>query len=141
MAIMKFTFYLYFLFLFASCVEQKKNAQDALLDNVMENHDEIMEKMGEIMNYKRQLTKKMSALVAEREEVNIDKISELKNAIESLENSHDEMMNWMHGFSGDFKEMTKNEILEYLNNQKRKIEQVGIATNKALKNAEELLAM
>ncbi len=136
---MKFTFYLYFLFLVASCGEQKKSTQDALFDNVMEIHDEIMAKMGEIMNYKRQLNEKMSVLVAEGEEANTDKINELKNVIKSLEHSNDEMMNWMHGFSGDFKEMTKKEILEYLNNQKRKIEHVGIMTNQALKDAEELL--
>ncbi len=138
---MKYTFYLYFLFLFvfASCGEQKKSAKDKLYDKVMAVHDEIMPKMGDIMKYKKQFNEKMNALIEESEEANADKIDELKVAIAYLENSHDEMMDWMHGFSGDFKEMTKKEILEYLNGQKKKIEKVGIATNNALKNAEELL--
>ena len=126
--------------MFASCGEQKKNAKEELYEKVMAIHDEIMPKMGAIMKYKKQLNGKIDALIEEDADANADKIAELTKAIADLDNSHKEMMNWMHGFDPDFEGKVKEEVMKYLKDQENKIESVAKITNNALKNAEALLA-
>ena len=53
--------------------------------------------------------------------------------------SHEEMMNWMHGFDRNFEGKVKEDVMAYLKDQMTKIESVGNTTNTALKNAKELL--
>lgn len=129
---------LFIALLFAvSCTKDKPSAQDVLYDEVIAAHDEIMVKMGDIMKYKKQVNGKLDKLI----EAGGDStsINELKKTIEDLETSHDEMMNWMHGFSNDFESKTEEEIMKYLNDQKQKIEAVGKMTNQALERAEKNL--
>ena len=128
--------FLIVLLMFASC----ENAKDRLYKQVMAVHDEIMPKMGAIMKYKKQLNKKIDTLIEEGNDANADKIAELTQAIADLDNSHEEMMNWMREFDNDFEGMVNEEVMEYLNNQKKKIENVGKVTNSALSNAEKILA-
>ncbi len=123
------------LMIFTACGEQKKSAKDQLYDKVMAVHDEIMPKMGDMSKYKKQLNEKIERLVAEGEEANADKVNELKDAVKGLENSHEEMMNWMREFDKDFEGMVEKEIMDYLINQFKKIETVGKATNSAIDNA------
>lgn len=127
------------LLMFTACGEQKKSAKDQLYDKVMAVHDEIMPKMGNMSKYKKQLKEKIDTLVAEGDKANVEKIDALKDAVVGLENSHEEMMNWMREFDKDFEGMVEKEIMDYLNNQFKKIETVGKATNTALKNAEHIL--
>ena len=128
--------FLIVLLMFASC----ESAKDKLYNQVMAVHDEIMPKMGAIMKYKKQLNKKIDTLIEEGNDANADKIAELTQAIADLDNSHEEMMNWMREFDNDFEGMVNEEVMEYLNNQKKKIENVGKVTNSALSNAEKILA-
>ena len=132
--------FLFVLLMFASCGEQKKNAKEELYDKVMAVHDEIMPKMGAIMKYKKQLNEKIDQLIEEGADANADKIAELKVAVADLDNSHKEMMNWMHGFDPDFEGKVKEDVMKYLKDQENKIKSVANITNNALKNAEELLA-
>ena len=125
-------------FLF-SCENEKKRTQDQLLDKVMALHDEIMPKMGDIMKYKKQLKAKMEELITAGEEVNEARIAEMKETIESLDNSHEGMMSWMREFDVDFEGKVEEDVLTYLNEQMTKIEEVGKMTNSALKKAEDLL--
>jgi paraquat-inducible protein B len=124
-------------FFIVSCKQNKPSAQDALYDEVIAAHDVIMVKMGDIMKYKKQLNGKLDELI----EVEGDslKMIEVKKSIEDLEKSHNEMMNWMHGFSNDFEGKTEEEVINYLNDQKQKIEAVGKLTNQALEHAEKIL--
>jgi hypothetical protein len=128
------------LLIFTACGEQKKSAKDLLYDKVMAVHDEVMPKMDDISKYKKQLKDKIAELDAAGSEVNAVKIEELKKAFEGLENSHDDMMGWMHQFDSNFDGMVEKEIMGYLNNQMKKIETVGKTTNDALKYAEQILA-
>lgn len=132
-------FFLIALLISVSCCEQKKNAKDEIYKKVMAVHDEIMPKIGPIMNYKKQLNEKIDGYIENGVEANADKIIELENAVENLVNSHEEMMNWMHEFDNDFEGMVEKEVMDYLNDQMEKIEHVGKVTNNALKNAEKLL--
>lgn len=125
---------------FASCGEKKDNSQQELLKKVMAVHDEIMPKMGDIMKYKKQLNAKIDELTKAGVEDNQAEITELKKAAEDLENSHDGMMNWMHGFDRNFNSEVQSEVIAYMKDQMTKIENVGKMTNTAIANAKELLA-
>ena len=131
--------YLLLLLIFASCGEKKDNTQKELLDKVLAVHDEVMPKMGDIMKYKKELNAKIDALIEAGSEENANQIDTFKKAIEDLDNSHDGMMNWMHGFDRNFDSEVQEEVIAYLKDQMTKIETVGKKTNTALKNAEELL--
>ncbi len=131
---------LFTLLLVFACGDKKKNTQEELHDKVMALHDEIMPKMGDIMKFKKQLNNKIDALIEEGSDANAEKITELRNVVEDLENSHEGMMNWMREFDNDFEGMVNEEVIKYLNEQVEKIEKVGESTNNALKKAEEVLA-
>ena len=135
-----FSIILITLALLVGCSDQKKSAVDELKDNVMAVHDEVMPKMGDIMKYKKQLNNRIDELVDDGAEENAEKIAELKKAVDNLDNSHKDMMNWMHQFNSNFDDMVEDEIMKYLNEQMKKIENVANTTNAALKNAEEILS-
>jgi Mg2+ and Co2+ transporter CorA len=118
--------------------EEKPKETDLLYKKVMEVHDEIMPKMGDIMKLKKQLKEKIAELNASAEADSV-KISSLELAIADLDNSHEEMMGWMRQFNRDYEGMVNEEILKYLNDQKGRIEKVGQVTNAALQNAQEQL--
>ncbi len=122
-----------------SCGEKKKSAKDLLYDEVIAVHDEIMPKMDDMMKYKKQLSQKIDTLIAQGADQNKEVIESLKKSVKDLEMANDQMMDWMHQFNPDFKDMTKKEIMDYLKDQKTKIEQVGQTTSDALTNAEKLL--
>jgi hypothetical protein len=124
-------------FFAVSCSDQK----DELYNKVMEVHDEIMPKMGPIMKYKKQLKDKIEALQKEENDSNDETILELGKAVDALDNSYEDMMGWMRQFDNDFDGMVEKEVMDYLSEQKNKIEGVGKTTNTALKNAEELLGI
>ena len=126
--------------MFTSCGDKEGKSRKALLDKVLEVHDLVMPKMGAIMKYKRQLNAKIDELIELGAEENSDEIAKLKEAVTSLTNSHDGMMNWMHGFDSNFEGKVQEEVMAYLNDQMTKIETVANETNAALKNGEELLA-
>lgn len=128
------------IFLFAACSKQKKSAVDELKEKVMAVHDEVMPKMGDIMKYKKQLNKRIDELVETGAKENAEKIAELHKAVEKLDNSHEDMMNWMHQYNSNFEDMVEDEIMKYLKGQMEKIESVANTTNTALKNAEEILS-
>jgi hypothetical protein len=119
--------------------EEKPKETDLLYNKVMEVHDEIMPKMGDIMKLKKQLKEKLAGLDTATE-IDRAKIDEIERAIADLDNSHEEMMGWMRQFDRDFEGMVNEEILKYLNDQKGRIEKVGQVTNAALQNAQEQLA-
>ncbi len=120
-----------------SCGENKQE-QQALYDKVMSMHDEIMPKMDDLMRFKRQIREKLKVL-AEDSVANTDEIAALRKSLEDLDNAHDGMMDWMHKFNRNFEDMTKEEIMNYLNGEFEKIENVGKMTNKAMEEARKAL--
>ena len=127
------------LFFITSCGDKKDNAKDELLKKVMAVHDEIMPKLGDLMEYKKQLNAKIEELMQAGPEENEDQIAKLQKGVEDLENSHEGMMNWMHEFDRKFDSEVQDEVIAYMNDQMTKIEKVGRMTNTAIANAKELL--
>jgi len=126
--------------LLTSCANENESARKALLDKVLEVHDQVMPKMGDIMKYKKQLNTKIDELVEAGAEENADQIAQLKTAVTSLENSHEGMMSWMRGFNSNFDDKVEQEVMAYLDDQMTRIEAVAKETDAALQKAEELLS-
>jgi len=134
---MKNSFFILFsIVLLFSCSEKKQgNTQEQLMEGVMAVHDGVMPKMGDIMKYKKQISEKIQELEAAGADANQDAISKLQQVSDDLDASHEQMMNWMHGFNTDFEGMKEEDIIKYLQDEKVKIEQVGQQAESTLKDA------
>ncbi|WP_438961799.1 hypothetical protein [Nonlabens sp.] len=81
--------------LFISCdngLKEQQIAFDDLKQQAMEAHDEIMPKMGDLMDLSNQLTQKMDS-------TNTDVMMSKKG---ELQKAHDDMMVWMRDYSEKF---------------------------------------
>ena len=127
------------LLLAAACGGSQENNTDTLLDEVMAVHDEIMPKLSDMSKLRKQLKGQIDELVSQDSVGNMELIQQFQQGIEELDNSHEGMMNWMREFDNDFEGQTTEQILKYLNDQKGRIEEVGVKTNRAIKQAQDLL--
>ncbi len=131
---------LFSIVLLFSCTGKKsENSHEDLMQAVMAVHDEVMPKMGDIMKYKKQIGEKIQELKAAGNSTSQVAIDKLQKVSDDLDASHEQMMNWMHEFNSDFEGMKEEDILKYLNEEKAKIEQVGLLTDSTLKAALEIL--
>lgn len=131
---------LFCIVLLFSCTEKKQgSSHDDLMQAVMAVHDEVMPKMGDIMKYKKQVSEKIQDLQAAGDSTSQVAVAKLQEVTAHLDSAHDQMMTWMHEFNPDFNEMTEENIMKYLNEEKAKIEQVGQLTDAYLKEAAEIL--
>ena len=130
------------LFFAISCGEKKQTESktDALLDKVMAVHDDVMPSMMDISKLKKEVNAKIEELAAAGDAENAQKIDELKKAFSDLESSQQGMRNWMKEFDRNFEGRVEEEVLDYLNDQMTKIENVSQAMKSAIKNAEEILS-
>lgn len=113
---------------------------EKLKAEAMEVHDEIMPKMGELMELKGEITKKAEAgELSDQTAISI--------AAENLKASHDGMMSWMKDYSEKFPyESTTPETKEIMEEKLPILEQEVVEiknlrdrTMKAIENAQELL--
>ena len=126
------------LFCLNSCGDGQQNqnegevSQEELYDEVMAVHDEVMPRMGDLMNYQSQLKGKIDSLP----EGQAEETESLQSVVDELEEAHDAMMGWMRNFNRDYEGMTEEEVMEYLRQEKEKIEEVKEKMNSALQEAE-----
>lgn len=118
--------------------QQEANGTDReqLYDEVIAVHDEVMPKMQTIMNLKEQLRQKIDSLAADTV-ANQAQLEKVRSLTEALDQADEAMMSWMRGFKRDYGEMTEEEIMDYLNQEKEKIEQVAEQTETAIREARE----
>ena len=102
----------------------------ALYDQVMEIHDEVMPKMQDIYNLKKDIQDQITntpGMVKEQKE-------EFQRMITKLDSAERSMMDWMHQFN--LPDSLDNESKrEYLETEMEKIRKVRDLTNEALKEA------
>lgn len=139
---MKLSFlYTSLLLLFISCNQLSKEEQefDALMQNVIDVHDEVMPKMGE-----------MSSLIKELE-TKIDSTSQGQSyakAQQDIKDAYDYMMTWMSNFSDtfpptdketktDLKEISKQ--MKLLKEEEVKVHALRDQINSSIENAKQLL--
>lgn len=131
---MRYLFFTVLAFIAFSACERKTSNQDALYEEVMAVHDEVMPWMQDIMRYKRQIRERIDAMAASGD------ASELNELMTQLDAADKAMMDWMRNFSRqDYKEMTEEEADAFLKDQKQKVEEVRSGMREALNKAKESL--
>lgn len=127
------------LFLLMSLFACKSPSDDAAVAEmhrqVMEVHDEVMPKMGDIYKTK----KRLKALLTEHIESADSTRSNLLIAIKNLEDADDGMMQWMSDFKSGYKGKTDQETIAYLKSEKDKISQVSLDMKTAIANGQKLI--
>ena len=106
----------------------------ALKNEVFDIHDEVMPKMGDLRRVRKALLLQADSLL----KVDSTRASVLKSAADSIAVANDGMMEWMRNFNPDF-EGTDEEVINYLNEQKRSITKVRDDMLGTLESGQQLL--
>lgn len=112
---------------------------DALMTEAMEVHDEIMPKMGELMELKGEITEKAEA-------GELSDQTAISSTAEELKASHDGMMTWMKDYSekfpyGDPSPETKEAIEEKMPVLKQEVEEIKQLRDQTMKSIESAKAL
>jgi membrane-associated HD superfamily phosphohydrolase len=122
-----------------SCKPQKSE-NELLEEKVIQVHDEVMPKIGNLKSQKNKLEKKAESL---KESASSDddqkQIKELSAAAADCEQAYDDMFIWMRQFKKDTEGMTEEEEKVYFQNELEKVEKVKKDILQALENGEALL--
>jgi hypothetical protein len=118
----------FFLLNLLSC---KNNDAEVLHNEIMEIHDEVMPKTSEIAYLYLAFRKK----VASNATISEDQKMELLKQANDLEKAEDEMMVWMNDYIPPHimkSSKNKNQIIDYLQEQKKIISDIKVHTNASL---------
>ena len=102
-----------------ACGSAKQEEQQALKDEVMAIHDEVMPKMGELRRARKDLMLQADSLA----ETNPERAALLDAAAEEIAAASEGMMQWMREYEPEF-EGTDEEIVQYLQDQKVAVQKV-----------------
>lgn len=125
--------YLFMLSLILSC-GQKNQDNQALYDEVMKVHDEVMPKMDDIYKLKQELKKQMadSANLAD------EKRKTIEATMLRLDSASESMMVWMRNFNPIPDSLGEEKARAYLKEQQEKIKEVKEKMLEAIDEAKEL---
>ncbi|MBK0381159.1 hypothetical protein [Mucilaginibacter segetis] len=105
-----------------SCADKQKQEKD-LLKDVINIHDRVMSKDELIMINKMQL----DTLMQQTKDSTINK--QAKQLSATLDSADSHMENWMHNFDAENKGKSHEQIMDYLNDQKREITAIDSELN------------
>lgn len=111
-------------------------AEEQLYQEVMDLHDESMEHMSLIRRLSRQLSDSIEHTAVnpmEQEET----INRYRNRLQDLKEADEAMRQWMRSF--DYQQVEEDERIDYLKQEKEKIEKVDRQINEAIANAREAM--
>jgi len=114
-------------------MENEDSPNSALYDKVMEIHDELMPKMEEIYNLKKEVQDEL----AKTPELVAEKKQELEKTILYLDSANNEMMDWMHKFNPLPDSTDQEAAREYLETEMEKIRKVKDIMAEAIDKAKE----
>ncbi len=124
-------FSILFLTLLISC-EDKPDQIKVLKEEVMDIHDEVMPKMGD-------LRKASKSLMMKAETMDSSAAAELKTIADDIEAANEFMMEWMRQYEPDL-EGSEAEVLEYYKEQREGIQEVKERMLNALEKGQKALS-
>ena len=118
--------------IFSSCNQKNSEKEEAIAvpgeveekrSEVMAIHDEIMPRIGTLMNLKKQLRERAAAMDSAQ---NTDKeqLFSIRASIEQLEMADEAMMQWMRTYTDPADSVSKQEAMEYLELKEQEILEV-----------------
>ena len=108
-----------------------EGGNQALYDEVMKVHDEVMPKMNDIYNLKEQLKDK----IANTPDMVAEKKQQIESTISRLDSASEAMMVWMRNFNPLPDSVGEQEARDYLESEMEKIKKVSEDVRKALDDA------
>jgi hypothetical protein len=108
----------------------KDDPNQALYDQVMDVHNEVMPKTSEIYQLKKELKEKIDS--------EPEKKAELEPIVAELDSADRSMMDWMHKFN-EPDSVSQEVAREYLENEMEKINRVKELINASIEKAKEKL--
>jgi DNA repair exonuclease SbcCD ATPase subunit len=107
------------------------NPNQALYDQVMDIHDEVMPRSEDIYQLKKELQEKVTSapdLIAEKKQ-------ELESIIAQLDSADNSMMDWMHNFRPLPDSVDQEKARAYLESEMERIKKVRDLTNETIEKA------
>jgi len=114
-----------------------KNRQEELYNEVISIHDEVMSKLQDISALMEELEANITNL--EGSSVDDARLTTFRNQMISLDSADESMMNWMRQFSAVYDGWETDSIIEYLENEKLKIREVGEVVDRTIDRSKDLL--
>jgi hypothetical protein len=111
--------------------DMEEGGNQALYDEVMKVHDEVMPKMNDIYKLKEQLKDQIANTPGMVEE----KKKEIEGTIAKLDSASEGMMVWMRNFNPLPDSLGEDQAKEYLENEMEKIKKVRESVKEALEEA------
>lgn len=102
----------------------EKDTQQKLFDEVMQVHDEVMPKMGELRSLAKQLSNRADSLASDSLAENTTQINEMRDLSKQLNDANEGMMEWMRQFEQIEEGTSHGEVIQYLTEQRKKIQKV-----------------
>ena len=113
---------------------QKTHDNQALYDEVMKVHDEVMPKMDDIYKLKQELKKQ----IADSSTLAVEKRKTIEGTILRLDSASENMMVWMRNFNPIPDSLGEEKARAYLEDQKEKIKKVKEEMLEAIDEAKAL---
>ena len=117
----KLLFFTLILFAMQAC--QHKPEYIAVRQQVLDQHDQLMNVGGTAMSLKMSLDS-LDLKILKQSHPDLDTVAErgqIASISGSLNDADEKMSDWMHAFHADFKGKSDHETLEYFNGQKAKV--------------------
>ncbi len=113
---------------------QEEGPNQALYNQMMDVHDEVMPRMDEIMKLKRELQEQ----IANSPDMVIERKQELENVISNLDSANNSMMSWMHRiheFNPLADSVDQEKAREYLESEMEEIRKVKEQISESIEKA------
>lgn len=130
--------FLFLALIVSSCKQEQVDENQVLKQEVIDIHDEVMPRMGELRSLKKSLLEKVEQLGAEDAEENAEEIKRLQAYADNLEDAFEGMFVWMRQFQSNY-EGSEEEVYEYLLEQKVLVEKVNRDIKSSIENAKKEL--
>jgi outer membrane lipoprotein-sorting protein len=127
---------IFLLYLSSSCTQKK---QDALRDELMAIHDDVMPKMGELSTLAGQLKQ----IIATDSTLTETERTKIESAIMRMALAEEGMMDWMATFRQPEMlrgKMENEAILQYLEAEKQKINDVSVQIRSGIEDGKQLIS-
>lgn len=130
------------LLLQAGC-QSGPSKEEELKNEVIKVHDRIMPRNEEIVNLRRQLSQvqaQLDSLKQARPEADTALISRETDSLASaLESADNAMSDWMYAFRTDYSGMEEEEVVQYLQEEKKKIGEIESRYEQSIRDTRKYL--
>lgn len=114
-----------------ACGPSKRQKEEQLRSEVMAIHDEVMPRTEEMYRLRKRLQGMADSLLKQDLTDTLLR-HEIERLIFKLRKADDSMMSWMHGYNGGAGLYDHDELMQYLQEEKTKIEAVRQAIKEAI---------